>query len=141
MADWLQSALNGVGNFWNSISGANSQNQFNAGQAQIERDWQEYMRGSNYQAVVDDMKKAGLNPAMFYQSGGAGIDTPSAPAARASQGSGILALGQLAQVVNSVTNARALDARTHQNEISGKTASNIYKETAKIASMLAKFIS
>lgn len=45
------------------------QQNFNADQAAISRDWQTYMRGSAYQATVEDMKKAGLNPMLAYSQG------------------------------------------------------------------------
>lgn len=41
------------------------------------RDWSERMSNSAYQRAMDDMKKAGLNPMLAYQQGGASV--PSAP--------------------------------------------------------------
>ena len=38
---------------------------FNASQAQIQRDWEERMASSSYQRTVADMEKAGLNPAVM----------------------------------------------------------------------------
>lgn len=43
--------------------------QFNAEQAQINRDFQERMRSTAYQATMEDMGKAGLNPILAYQKG------------------------------------------------------------------------
>ena len=63
-------------------------NQFNAQQAQAQRDWQERMSNTQYQRAVDDMRAAGLNPALAYQQGGAG--TPS----------GSTASGQVARLEN-----------------------------------------
>lgn len=73
------------------------QNQFNAQQAQIDRefqsleaqknrDWQEQMSNTAYQRGVADMEKAGINPAMAMANGGA--TTPSGATASGSRASG-----------------------------------------------------
>jgi hypothetical protein len=48
---------------------------FSAEQAQLNREWQEYMSSTAYQRAMADMKKAGLNPILARQNGGA--STPS----------------------------------------------------------------
>jgi len=54
---------------------AQAANQASAEQAARQMEFQERMRDTQYQTAVEDMKKAGLNPMLAYQQGGAG--TPS----------------------------------------------------------------
>jgi len=49
-------------------------NQFNAEEAQRSRDYQERLSNSAYQRTMADMAKAGLNPILAYQKGGASCD-------------------------------------------------------------------
>lgn len=48
---------------------AQEANEFNAAEAQKQRDWQEYMSNTQYQRTVSDMQKAGVNPAMAMNNG------------------------------------------------------------------------
>lgn len=58
-----------------------AQQQFNAEQAALNRDWQERMSNTAYQRGTADMISAGLNPAMMYGGSAASASTPSGSAA------------------------------------------------------------
>lgn len=54
-------------------------NSANSALSQRQMDFQERMRGTQYQAAMADMRQAGLNPILAYRQGGAG--TPSGSSA------------------------------------------------------------
>ncbi len=55
-----------------SAFGASQQNKAAKAAAQNQMAFQERMRATQYQTTMSDMKKAGLNPILAYQQGGAG---------------------------------------------------------------------
>lgn len=86
---------------------------FSAQQAQLNRDFQERMRSSQYQTAVEDMKKAGLNPMLAYHQGGAGTPTgamaQSASASRQNLGglSGMQTAAQIDLISAQADNVKA----------------------------------
>lgn len=68
-SDFLETGLGGAV----SSLGGSLLSSFTSGKrAQAQRGWQEDMRGTSYQATMEDMRKAGLNPMLAYKQGGTG---------------------------------------------------------------------
>lgn len=128
----------GIGQLINDITGTTANNQFSAQQAQIQRDWEQYMSNTSYQRAVADLKEAGLNPAMLYASGGQGASTPSGASASASRGGASMdVIGSIGHVINSINGARWIDATTKKNEMTKGNAKSLYQSVATIAKLLA----
>lgn len=62
-----------------SLIGGFAQNQQQAAMSRAQMRFQKEMRATQYQTAVEDMKKAGLNPMLAYDQGGAGTPSGSAP--------------------------------------------------------------
>ena len=62
----------GLGGAVTSLGGSLLTSALSGKRAQAQRGWQEDMRGTSYQATMEDMRKAGLNPMLAYKQGGTG---------------------------------------------------------------------
>lgn len=131
--------------FSNSTSASNTQaqiaaqqqmqgqtEQFNAGQAQIARDYNTQMSNTAYQRASADMKDAGLNPMMMFGSGSA-ASTPSSPTA--SVGTPSVPVSQSKGAFAGIGDAvsRGLDAM-----VSAKTVDRMSSEIADLKSSALK---
>lgn len=116
--------LGSLGSIFNGITGSGltgaqvEQNEFNAEQAQIARDWEQQVYNNKFQWSVNDMSSAGLNPAMMY---GGSINQASAPSSGAASGSSVAA-PQMASLFSSI--ASLMQAQTAKDKAPSEIKKN-----------------
>jgi len=115
-------------NQFNAMMQLQSQ-QYNAEQAQLNRDWSERMSSTAYQRGVRDMKTAGLNPALMFGSGGASSTPSSSPASSGSGAPGSMAM--VRDVIGpAVENAVRAFQASSQNTVNQSSALRNASESA-----------
>lgn len=111
-----------------AISNAMQQQQFNASEAQKNRDFQLMMSNTAYQRAMADMEKAGLNPILAYMQGGA--STPG----------GSTASGSMAGVSQANTFANSMSQNSGKSTSQGKGESWSNSGLAEGLTQMGKFI-
>lgn len=83
----------------------------------MNRAWMERMSNSAYQRATEDMKKAGINPMLAYQQGGASVPSTSAPTVAAASKTGLASAAMGAFTGISGVNAARQNANTAQAQM------------------------
>lgn len=132
-----------IGSIWNDISGTTLNNVFSSNEAKKAREFETYMASTAYQRLKDDLRAAGLNPALAVGNGSASVaGSPSGSAASATSAGNF---GGVAHAVSKLASSAMLDAtrsklsNTAKNGGSlRKTASEIQKVTNQANSALSQ---
>lgn len=110
-----------LGTVWNDITGQTANNEFNAQEAQKQRDYEERMSNTAVQRQVEDMKSAGINPAMAYVNGATGASTPTGSSAHSSAGGGANGVASLINSAANMAHVMNNDKSKHNNMTVGDT--------------------
>lgn len=73
--DYLKNLYSGNLDYNRTLEILNKEMTFNREESEKNRKWQEYMSNTAYQRAVEDLKKAGYNPALILGQGGASSPT------------------------------------------------------------------
>lgn len=128
MPAWLAPAIGAaVGLFGGERSNyinqreAQKNRQFQADQAYMNRQFQERMRNTEWQAAVADMHAAGINPAVAYSKGGASSPSGSMPGGATAAGA-LDSVSSAFQAAMQQKQLRLLDTQIRKTKAEGDTA-------------------
>lgn len=105
-----------------SFLGQSSANRSNRREAEKNREWNERMAGSNYQRMMQDMEKAGLNPILGMSSGGSSVASSPPPTSQSTTEKGVGSALEARRLRADVANLEAMNQKIHSdtslNEVS-----------------------
>ncbi len=132
---WWSRITGGATEKASAIAMSNVDRAFQAEQARINREFQERLSSSAYQRAVEDMKKAGLNPALMYK----GLDASSTPTGYSPQGSRTTPpASSTGQLVSLIASAIFAGAKLATSASVAGAKSTAYLSTAKKLAAMPK---
>lgn len=102
---------------------------FNAGQAQLDRDYQERMSNTSYQRAVGDLRAAGMNPMLSVMH--AGASTPSGANASSTPAKGAMAQ-TFGAAPNNAMNTKAIEEANSRIGLNNAAAAKNNAEAASL---------
>lgn len=120
----LKEYIPGVGD----AEAAKKQNEQNRKEAALNRDFQERMSSTAYQRAMQDMKKAGLNPMLAYQQGGASAPSGSQATYNSESKTGLANMAL--QAYTGINSARAQQQQISQQGEMNQSAIQLNKTSA-----------
>lgn len=128
---WISAAGSALG----GMIGTDAANSASAAATKDQMAWQEKMRSTQYQTAVKDLQKAGLNPRLAYQQGGAGNLSGSVADVRDSSSSAREAAVQAATIRNMGETTKQIASQTELNKANATAALASANSANSVASL------